>query len=255
MHPKHLDARGLVALWREALLAQAVLLGRTRGYTRHPQLTRFLASPNPVAAIGSYLDAVHDESMARGYEFDHARIVPHEPAERINETRGQLEYEWDHLRAKLTLRSPQWFNEHCARTQPVAHPLFRMRSGGVRAWERAVAVAAIAFLVTACGGANSVTAPPTTPTPPFLVRATAGDGSASVSFTEPLLSGASAITGYTASCVAMGVVKTGTAPSSPVTVAGLTNGITYVCSVTATNTQGMSVASEGVTVTPVAKLP
>ncbi|HEU5178767.1 MAG TPA: pyrimidine dimer DNA glycosylase/endonuclease V, partial [Burkholderiales bacterium] len=27
LHPKYLDARGLVALWREALLAQAVLRG------------------------------------------------------------------------------------------------------------------------------------------------------------------------------------------------------------------------------------
>ena len=41
LHPKYLDARGLVALWRESLLAQAVLAGRTRGYRSHPQLERF----------------------------------------------------------------------------------------------------------------------------------------------------------------------------------------------------------------------
>lgn len=38
LHPQYLDAKGLVALWREGLLAQAVLAGQTRGYKRHPQL-------------------------------------------------------------------------------------------------------------------------------------------------------------------------------------------------------------------------
>jgi len=41
LHPKYLDRQGLTACWREALLAQAVLNGATRGYTRHPQLVRF----------------------------------------------------------------------------------------------------------------------------------------------------------------------------------------------------------------------
>jgi hypothetical protein len=38
LHPQYLDPQGLVALWREALLAQAVLRGKTRGYKHHPQL-------------------------------------------------------------------------------------------------------------------------------------------------------------------------------------------------------------------------
>ena len=41
VHPLHLDRQGLTACWREALLAQAVLAGRTRGYRAHPQLERF----------------------------------------------------------------------------------------------------------------------------------------------------------------------------------------------------------------------
>ena len=45
LHPKYLDARDLVALLREALLAQAVLGRQTGGYTRHPQLIRFRNSP------------------------------------------------------------------------------------------------------------------------------------------------------------------------------------------------------------------
>lgn len=32
LHPSYLDAKGLVALWRETLLAQKVLLGATVGY-------------------------------------------------------------------------------------------------------------------------------------------------------------------------------------------------------------------------------
>ena len=40
--------QGLVALWREALLARAVLRGKTRGYRHHPQLHRFRASATPV---------------------------------------------------------------------------------------------------------------------------------------------------------------------------------------------------------------
>ena len=38
IHPRYLDSMGLVALWREALLAQAVLRGETKGYKFHPQL-------------------------------------------------------------------------------------------------------------------------------------------------------------------------------------------------------------------------
>src|SRR5512133_2545986 len=96
LHPRHLDAAGLVALWREALLAQAVLLGRTRGYTRHPQLQRFQAATDPAASIAAYLRAVSDEATTRGYAFDASRIVASEgAAPRIAETKGQLLYEWE----------------------------------------------------------------------------------------------------------------------------------------------------------------
>ena len=47
LHPRHLDVSGLVALWREALLAQAVL----RGYRRHPYFVRFRAPPLPASSI------------------------------------------------------------------------------------------------------------------------------------------------------------------------------------------------------------
>src|SRR5512142_1986887 len=100
LHPKHLDRAGLVALWREALLAQAVLRGRTRGYRHHPQLERFRDCRAPVAAIAAYLRAVHREASRRGYRFDSTRIARARTPMRLTVTRGQLEYEWKHLQRK-----------------------------------------------------------------------------------------------------------------------------------------------------------
>ena len=65
LHPKLLDRMGLLALWREGLLAQKVLLGQTAGYRFHPQLKRFQANKNPVGAISTYLWGVVDEARER----------------------------------------------------------------------------------------------------------------------------------------------------------------------------------------------
>ncbi|HTZ00024.1 MAG TPA: pyrimidine dimer DNA glycosylase/endonuclease V, partial [Rhodocyclaceae bacterium] len=124
LHPQHLDRQGLVALWREALLAQAVLAGRTRGYRHHPQLARFLAAPSPKKAIAAYLRGVHEEAQRRGYRFDASKIGRGGEV-RLTVTRGQLEYEWEHLKAKLARRSPEWL-EAVEGKKLVAHPLFRV---------------------------------------------------------------------------------------------------------------------------------
>jgi hypothetical protein len=137
LHPRYLDPRGLVALWREALLARRVLEGRTRGYRHHPQLERFRASPDPLAAIGAYLRGVHDEAVRRGYAFDASKLGAGDSPPRLAETRGQLEHEWRHLLAKLELRAPELHRELLVVTDPEPHPLFRLVAGGVRAWERA----------------------------------------------------------------------------------------------------------------------
>jgi len=137
IHPRHLDAVGLVALWREALLAQAVLLGRTRGYTRHPQLQRFQTAADPVASIADYLRCVAREATSRGYTFNAALIVAsaRPVRRRIPETRGQLLYEWEHLGRKLRRRSPGWYRDRVAGAEPTSHPLFRIVAGAVRDWE------------------------------------------------------------------------------------------------------------------------
>ena len=137
LHPKYLDARGLVALWREALLAQKVLRGATRGYKHHPQLRRFSGLANPPAALASYLAAVHEEAVRRGYQFDATKIGARRIRGKLAETRGQLLYEWRHLKRKLKQRDPKRLRDLISVKIPAPHPLFRIVPGKVRDWERA----------------------------------------------------------------------------------------------------------------------
>ncbi|MBE0614918.1 MAG: DNA lyase [Burkholderiales bacterium] len=136
LHPKYLDPKGLVALWREALLAQAVLRGKTVGYRHHPQLQRFKTHPDPLAAIATYLDAVQKDATARGYRFDRSKISRRRTAVKLAESRGQLAYEWGHLQGKLRTRSPDWLRRWNSIANPEQHPLFRLIPGSVRDWER-----------------------------------------------------------------------------------------------------------------------
>lgn len=136
LHPSQLDRQALIACWRETLLAQAVLAGRTKGYKSHPQLARFREHPDGLDIVGAYLSALADEADARGYRFDRARIDrPSGIGQRLSVTDGQLAYEWAHLRAKLEARSP----ETAARLRdasPEPHPLFVVVPGPVAEWER-----------------------------------------------------------------------------------------------------------------------
>jgi hypothetical protein len=136
LHPKYLDGVGLVALWRESLLARAVLKGETRGYKHHPQLIRFQGAPSAVGAIEAYLRGIYEESLVRGYAFDPKKLARRRELPKIAETRGQLMAEWEHLMRKLKKRSPARYRELAGTARPVAHPLFRMVAGGVREWEK-----------------------------------------------------------------------------------------------------------------------
>lgn len=139
LHPKYLDAKGLVALWREALLAQAVLRGKTKGYKHHPQLLRFRGHASPVGCIGEYLRVVHVEAGERGYSFAAERITLTRGSGRLTVTRGQLECEWQHLLDKLRIRDPERLIELSKVKRPVPHPLFRVVRGGVAPWEKGAA--------------------------------------------------------------------------------------------------------------------
>jgi hypothetical protein len=135
LHPKHLDARGLVALWREGLLAQAVLQGKTIGYRHHPQLTRFHQMARPVAAIADYLRAVQEEAVNRGYNFDRTKISSARKSGKMPVSAGQVAYEWQHLRSKLAARDPAWLTS-LESERPHAHPLFCIIAGPIEPWEK-----------------------------------------------------------------------------------------------------------------------
>jgi Pyrimidine dimer DNA glycosylase len=138
LHPRYLDSAGLVALWREGLLAQAVLLGRTRGYTHHPQLQRFREQEDPIGAIAGYLHHVLLEADRRGYSFDRSKLPPPANTKPIALTDGQLHIEWQHLKAKLRVRNPERHREIAGLKKPLPHPSFVVVRGPVAAWERAV---------------------------------------------------------------------------------------------------------------------
>lgn len=141
LHPQYLDSKGLVALWREGLLAQAVLAGLTRGYRQHPQLQRFRNCARPELQIAQYLQAVQAEAVQRGYNFDRSRIRELEldaeatQVHMLPVTRGQLTYEWAHLRAKLVVRAPERLAGIDAVQMPQLHPSFRLIEGPVESWE------------------------------------------------------------------------------------------------------------------------
>jgi hypothetical protein len=136
LHPKYLDPQGLVAVWREALLAQAVLLGKTKGYTHHPQLNRFKNSSDPLSAISIYLQYVYAEAKTRGYDFDEKKVLPAKTTVQIPVTTGQISYEWQHLLKKLSHRSPEWHQKWLGIQTPEAHPIFVVQEGEIEPWER-----------------------------------------------------------------------------------------------------------------------
>lgn len=136
IHPAYLDSKGLVALWREGLLAQKVLAGQTMGYRHHPQLIRFQESCNPLLYIGNYLLEVCREASIRGYTFQEGKILERGEAVLLEVNKGQLEYEFKLLLSKLEQRDPLRQQELAATIQIRAHPLFTIRYGGVEKWER-----------------------------------------------------------------------------------------------------------------------
>jgi hypothetical protein len=137
LHPRYLDAKGLVALWREGLLAQKVLQGKTKGYRNHPQLDRFKNQPAPKTAIGRYLLEVWEEAERRGYSFDREKIKgAKKKLKLIPVTKGQLAYEWEHLRKKLKKRDSKRLAGMKKERTVQSHPSFKVVAGKVESWEK-----------------------------------------------------------------------------------------------------------------------
>lgn len=135
LSPEYLDSKGLVAMWREALLARKVLAGETRGYTHHPQLKRFRATADPMGAISRFLAAICDEAERRGYSFDRSKIPDRNYPSTIPVTKGQVLYELEHLKKKLKERDPSAYELIKNIENPSVHPLFHMVEGDVEPWE------------------------------------------------------------------------------------------------------------------------
>ena len=136
LHPSYLDTKGLVACWREGLLARKVLEGKTKGYRYHPQVLRFKNHAEPIAAIDQYLFAVLEEAIQRGFLFDSTKIKRHHTTISIPVTDGQLIYELNHLKDKLISRDTSRYMKLCQVNIPIPNPIFHVVRGGIESWEK-----------------------------------------------------------------------------------------------------------------------
>ncbi|MDR1503185.1 MAG: pyrimidine dimer DNA glycosylase/endonuclease V [Prevotella sp.] len=135
LHPQYLDSAGLNASWREGLLAKNVLVGNTKGYTNHPQLIRFKNSPDPNLYIDAFLTEIYKEAARRNFSYSKEKICMIDNISPIPVTKGQLEYEYEHLRRKLQKRSPELLEKLPALTELKPHPLFETIEGAIEDWE------------------------------------------------------------------------------------------------------------------------
>jgi hypothetical protein len=140
LHPKYLDSKGLVALWREGLLARAVLKGKTKGYTNHPQLIRFKKQGHPLLFLDTYLNHVYLEANIRGYNFNQEKIGVEHTSKQIPVTSGQILYELEHLLMKLKKRDQYKYQEIKKITDQkdslIPNPLFNVIPGDIELWEK-----------------------------------------------------------------------------------------------------------------------
>ncbi|PKQ63825.1 hypothetical protein BZG02_07320 [Labilibaculum filiforme] len=135
IHPKYLDTKGLVALWRETLLAKNVLEGKTKGYKNHPQLIRFKNLEDPLHGINQYLEAVYEEACIRGYHFNKEKFVLYEEPLKVNVTTGQIEFEKQHLLRKLEQRDKERYFKMLEEKNIETHLLFKVGKGDIEEWE------------------------------------------------------------------------------------------------------------------------
>lgn len=139
LHPEYLDTKGLIALWREGLLAKKVLEGKTKGYTNHPQLIRFKKYKYPLKLINAYLYHVYLEAKKRGYNFDKGKIRQYKLIREVPVTTGQIRFEFLHLKKKLKKRDREryesllWLKKD---SELKLNPVFYRINGHIEDWER-----------------------------------------------------------------------------------------------------------------------
>jgi hypothetical protein len=139
LSPQYLDRQGLLAVWREGLLAKNVLAGKTKGYKNHPQLFRFKEQKNPLDYIDAYLQGIYEEALSRGYKFEKTKIgLLKKNIEKIKVSTGQIQYEFGHLLNKLERRDKERFLELKKLLKLETHSLFQVETGKVATWEKVI---------------------------------------------------------------------------------------------------------------------
>ncbi len=136
IHPKYLDVKGFLALWRETLLAKKVLQGLSKGYQNHPQLERFKRAQKPLDCVNFYLQKVWEEACERGYNFDKSKFEPVRSVPKLSVTSGQIAYEREHLLRKLAVRDVRRKDILQGEADCMVHPLFEQVKGDRESWEK-----------------------------------------------------------------------------------------------------------------------
>ncbi|MDD3302790.1 MAG: pyrimidine dimer DNA glycosylase/endonuclease V [Candidatus Gracilibacteria bacterium] len=136
IHPKYLDSKGLLACWREGLLAKKVLEGKTKGYKNHAQLSRFKESKDKITSINAFLYQIYKEAKNRGYNFSLDKIKKIEDKEIINVTSKQIGYEFKHLLNKLKTRDIKKYEEIKNTHNIEINPFFKEIIGEIEEWEK-----------------------------------------------------------------------------------------------------------------------
>ncbi len=134
--PEYLDAKGLVANWREGLLARKVLLGNTVGYKNHPQLIRFRELSDPISGIDGYLGFILREGHSRGYRFDGSKINKICAGGVMKVAEGQIRYEFSHLLSKLKIRDTIKHDMLSGTKDIKVNGFFTVVPGAKEPWER-----------------------------------------------------------------------------------------------------------------------
>jgi hypothetical protein len=156
------------------------------------------------------------------------------------------------LRGRFVFRDAARARKLCAGTTPL-HRLYNNGQGGApnhryttctnlrdrmvanEGWVSEGVAMCVAGDSFDCKADTSIGLPPG---PPIGLTVTPGNANVTLTFKPPTTDGGLPITSYTASCSSPGSVKTATNPASPITVRGLVNGVSNVCSVVATNEAG-----------------
>lgn len=128
VHPQYLDKHGLMALWREGLLAQKALCASAAVSQSNPQLRRFKNNDNPLRAIGTYLSFVAAEGARQGYNLNHEKILyPNFDQEVIPVDASQIAFEAERLKNKLRIRDKLKFKQLSSSRDIAANPIFNIQ--------------------------------------------------------------------------------------------------------------------------------